>query len=95
MGAKPEQDLENTCDLSTNFYELLTSPGNEVTNLIFPNDDVEWLSWKHSEDNIASGKNVNVTVTAYVTPQTRLKPQEFLRELGESVFYSDRVLYSL
>jgi len=29
-------------------YELLTSPGTEVTNLIFPNDDVVWVSWKDS-----------------------------------------------
>ena len=29
-------------------YELLTSPRVEVTNLIFPNDDV-WLSRKYSE----------------------------------------------
>jgi hypothetical protein len=32
-------------------YELLTSAGTEVTNLIFPNDDVVWVSWKHSQDN--------------------------------------------
>ena len=38
--------------------ELLTSPGTEVTNLIFPNVDVEWVSWKHSEDNIAAGKTL-------------------------------------
>jgi hypothetical protein len=48
-------------------YELLRSPGSEVTNLIFPNDDVVWVSWKHSEDNIAAGKNVNLAVAAYVT----------------------------
>jgi hypothetical protein len=53
-------------------YELLTSPGTEVTNLIFPNDDVEWVSWNHSEDNRAAGENVNVAVAAYVTTQARL-----------------------
>ena len=26
------------------FYELLTSPGTEVTNLIFPNEEVAWVS---------------------------------------------------
>jgi hypothetical protein len=35
-------------------YELLASPATEVTNHIFPNDDVVWVFWKHSEDNIAS-----------------------------------------
>ena len=45
-------------------YELQTSPGTDVTNLIVQNDDVVWVSWKHSEDNIAEGKNVNVAVAA-------------------------------
>ena len=55
------------------FYELLKCSGTEVTNLIFPNDDVTWVSWKYSEDNVAAGKNVNVAVAAYVTIQARLK----------------------
>ena len=37
------------------FYELLTRPGIEVTNLIFPNDDVACVYWKYSEDNVAAG----------------------------------------
>jgi hypothetical protein len=71
------------------FYELLTSPGIEVTNLIFPNHDVAWVSWKYSEDNVAAGKNFNVAVAAYVTTQARLKLYEYLRELGESALYCD------
>jgi len=63
-------------------YELLTSPGTEVTNLIFPNDDVVRVSWKHSDDNIAAGKNVNVAAAAYVTTQARLKLYEYLSESG-------------
>jgi len=55
------------------FYELLTRPGIKVTNLIFPNEDVAWISWKYCEDNVAAGKNVNVAVAAYVTAQARLK----------------------
>jgi len=55
------------------FYELLTCPGIEVTNLIFPNDDLAWVYWKYSEDNVAAGKNVNVAVAAYVTTQAWLK----------------------
>jgi hypothetical protein len=71
------------------FYELLTSPGTEVQTLIFPNNDVAWVSWKYSEDNVAPGKNVNVAVAAYVTTQARLKLYEYLRTLGESVLYTD------
>ena len=63
-------------------YELLTSSGTEVTNVIFPNDDVVWVSWKYTEDNIPAGKNVNVTVDANVTTQAWLKLYEYLSELG-------------
>jgi len=45
------------------FYELLTSPGAEVTNLIFPNNEVACVSYKYS-DNVATGKNVIVAVAA-------------------------------
>jgi hypothetical protein len=38
------------------FYELLTCPGTEIKNLIFPNDDVAWVSWRYTEDNIPQGK---------------------------------------
>jgi len=53
-------------------YELLTSPGTGVTNLIFPNDDVVWVSWKHSE-NKSRRENVYVAVPAYITNKARLK----------------------
>jgi len=72
-------------------YELLTSPSIEVTNYIFPNDNVVWVSWKHSEDNIAAGKNVNVAVAAYLTTQSRLKLYEYLSKL-ESLSCTDIVI---
>jgi hypothetical protein len=76
-------------------YELMTSPGIEVTNLIFPNDDVAWISWKYTEDHVAAGKNVNVADAAYVTTLARLKLYEYLRELRESVLCcdTDSVIY--
>ena len=76
-------------DSEKEFYVLLTSSGTEVTNLIFPNDDVAWVSWKYSEDNVAEGKNVNVAVAAYLTTQARLKLYEYLSKLGEPVLYCD------
>ena len=77
-------------DSEKEFYELLKYPCTEVTNLIFPNDDVAWVSWKYSEDNIAVGKNVNVAVAAYVTTQARIKLYEYLSKLWESGLYCDR-----
>jgi hypothetical protein len=82
-------------DSEKEFYELLTSPGTEVTNLIFPNNEVVWISWKFSENNVTAGKNVNVAVAAYVTTQARLKLYEYLSKLGDSVLYcdTDSVIY--
>jgi len=76
-------------------YELLTSPGTKVTNIIFPNEAVAWVSWKYSKDNITTGKNGNVAVAAYVTTKARLKLYGCLSKLGKSVLYSntDSVIY--
>lgn len=43
-------------------YELLTSPGTEVTNLIFSSDEMVKLSRKYSDNNIAAGNNVKAAV---------------------------------
>lgn len=53
------------------FYEFLISPGTEYTDLLLPNDEVPRSSWKYSEVNVITGKNVNVAV-AYVTAKARL-----------------------
>ena len=69
-------------------YELLTSLCT-VTNLIFPNDDLAWVSWKYSEDNVAAGKNVNVAFAAHISTHARLKLYEYLSNLEQSVLYYD------
>ena len=38
---------------------------------------------------MATGKNVNVVVAAYVTTQAPIKLYEYLSELGKSVLYCD------
>jgi hypothetical protein len=72
------------------FYEILTSPGTEVTNLIFPNEEVARVSWKYSEENVTTEENVNVAVAAYVTTQARLKLYGYLSKSGMSVLYCNR-----
>ena len=49
-----------------------------VLPYIFPNNEVVWISWKFSENNVTTGKNVNVAIAAYVTTQARLKLYEYL-----------------
>jgi hypothetical protein len=60
---------------------------------MFPNEEVAWVSWKYSEDNVTTGKNVNVAVAAYVTTQARLKLYAYLSKLGKSALYCDIVIY--
>jgi hypothetical protein len=71
------------------FYEILRSPDIEVTKLIFPNDDVVWVSWKHSDENLPTAKNINVAVAGYVTTQSRFRLHEYMRDFDESVLYYD------
>jgi hypothetical protein len=40
------------------FQELLGSPGIVVTNLILPKDDVAFVSWRYSEDNVPQGRKL-------------------------------------
>jgi len=47
------------------------------------------VPWKYSEDNVAVGKNVNLSVAVYVTTQARTKLYEYLSKLRESVLYRD------
>ena len=76
-------------DSEKEFYELLTRPSTEITDVIFPNDDVACVSWKYSEDNVTAEKNVNVAFAVSLTTQSRLKLYEYLSKLGKSVFYFD------
>jgi len=62
----------------------LTSPGIEVTNVVFPNEYV-WVSWEYTEENPTTGKSVNVVFAAYVTTGAQLKLYSYLEELGESI----------
>jgi hypothetical protein len=50
---------------------------------------VVWVSWKYAENNITSGKSVNVAVIAYDTTPARLKLCDYLNKLGHSVHYCD------
>jgi len=52
---KTQTILESSAHL---LYELLTSSCTLVKNLIFPNVDVVWVSWKHSEYNITACKTL-------------------------------------
>jgi len=55
MSTEPKQYPDNYFKL-IQFYKFFTYQNPEVTNHIFPNDVVAWVSWIYSEDNVAGGK---------------------------------------
>jgi len=71
-------------------YKFLATLGIEVTNLTFPNDDVVWISWKHSaEEHVPNLRHTNEVIGAYVTSGARMHLYRYLDRLGERVIYCD------
>ena len=49
-------------------YRFLAMPGIEVTNFMFANHDVVWISWKYTaEERVPSLRHTNEVIGAYVT----------------------------
>ena len=54
-------------------YNFLATPGIEVTNLAFANDDVVWISWKHAaEERLPNLRHTNEVTDAYITAGARI-----------------------
>ena len=77
-------------------YRFLATPGIEVTNLTFANDDVVWISWKFTaEERVPSLRHTNEVIGAYVTAGARIHLYRYLDRVGENVLYcdTDSILY--
>jgi len=60
-------------------YRFLATPGNEVANLMFASDDVDWASWRFmAEEEIPSLRHTNEVIGAYVTAGARLHLYSYL-----------------
>jgi len=67
-----------------------------VTNLAFANDDVVWISWKHSaKEHVSNLRHTNEVIGAYVPEGARIHLYRYLDRLGERVNYcdTDSVIY--
>jgi len=54
--------------VSHELNRFLATPDIEVANLMFPNDDVVWVSWRFiAEEEIPSSRKTNEVIAAYVT----------------------------
>jgi len=77
-------------------YSFLTTPGIEVTNLVFPSDEEIWISWKHAaEEHVPYLRHINEFISAYVTADARIYLYRYLELLGEKAIScdTDSVIY--
>ena len=77
-------------------YTFLVTPGVEMQNMLFANDDVVWIAWQYSADKwVPSIRHTNEVIGAYVTAGARIHFYGFLDKLQEKAIYTDTdsVLY--
>jgi len=71
-------------------YRFLVTPGVEVQNMLFTNDDVVWIFWQYSADErVPSLRHTNDVIGAYVTAGARIHLYGFLDKLQEKAIYTD------
>jgi len=71
-------------------YRFLVTPGVEVQNMLFANDDVVWISWQYSADErVPSLRHTNEVIGTYVTSGARIHLYGFLDKLQEKAIYTD------
>ena len=71
-------------------YRFLVTPGVEVKNMLFANDDVVWISWQYSADErVPILRHTNEVIGAYVTAGARNHLYGFLDKLQEKAIYTD------
>jgi len=71
-------------------YRFLVTPGVEVQNMLFANDDVVWISLLYSaEKRVPNLRHINEVIGAYVTAVARIYLYGFLDKLQEKTIYCD------
>jgi len=71
-------------------YEFLSTPGVDVTNLVFVSDEVVWIAWKFgAEEQVPNLCHTNEVIRAYVTAGTRKHLYRYINRLGTKSIYGD------
>jgi len=71
-------------------YRFPVTPGVEVQNVLFANDDVVWISWQYSADErVPSLRYTPEVIGAYVTAGARIHLYGSLDKLQEKATYTD------
>jgi len=79
-------------------HGFLATPGVEVKNLAFVNDEVGYISWKYgAEEAVPNLPHTNEVIGAYITAGARIHRYRYLDRLGENAKYcaTDSVIYIL
>ena len=71
------------------YFDLLTSDQQEVTDINFVSEDMIELRWKYKEDFVETSARINVIIAAYTTAQARLKLYSYLELLQDRALYAD------
>ena len=61
----------------------------EVTNVVFPNDEIAICYYKDAKDMNIGSNQTNVIIAAFVTAQARLKFDSELRKIGQDLVHCD------
>jgi len=69
-------------------YGFFATPGIDVMNLVFANDDVVWISWKYgAEEHVSSVRHTNEVIGSHFIAGERM--HLYLVRLLENAMYSD------
>jgi len=85
-----QQDADGVNLATCRTVQIPITPGVEVQNMLFANDDVVWISWQNSADErVPSLRHTNEVICAYVTAGARIHLYSFLERLQEKAIYTD------
>ena len=70
-------------------FDLMNTDQYEVTDVVFPNDEIGICYYKDAKDMHIGSNQTNVVIAAFVTCQARLKLYDELRKIGKDLVYCD------
>jgi hypothetical protein len=71
-------------------YSFLATPDVQVSNMMFSNDEVVWMSWQHSDEaRVPTPKHANDVIASFVTAGPRTHLYRYLDRLQDEELYCD------
>ena len=86
---RPDKGSKKFVNTNKEFLEIITSPKNEIREIMHINDDVLFVGYKPATGHAEASPTSNVIIGAYVTTYGRLELYKYLSRLGENALYCD------